>query len=167
MEYKIRKQERDDCGEIAHIVTISWNETYKGIVLDEFLDNLNKNEKERAKNCFEDFNEKTNHQYVLEVENKIVGFINVGASDEIDFNNYGEIFALYIINGYKGFGFGKKLIEVGIKELKNMGFNKMIIGCLEENKSNEFFKHIGGKYIRKRNCEKLKLKENVYLFDKI
>ena len=62
---------------------------------------------------------------------------------------------------------GKKLINIGIEELKKMGYNKMIIGCLEGNPSNEFYKHIGGKFIKKRVFEKLNLPENVYYFDKI
>ena len=37
MNYKIRKKQREDCLGIAHVVTVAWNETYKGIVLDEFL----------------------------------------------------------------------------------------------------------------------------------
>jgi hypothetical protein len=27
MEYKIRKKERKDCSEVAHLVTVAWNET--------------------------------------------------------------------------------------------------------------------------------------------
>ena len=167
MDYIIRKKERKDCEAVAHIVTIAWNETYKGIVPDDFLDNLYKNEEERIKNSYDNFDEKENHQYVLEVDNKIVGFINVGSTDELDFNNCGEIHAIYIINGYKGYGFGKKLIETGIKELKNMGYDKMIIACLEGNKTNDFYKHIGGKFIKTRTFELLQLPENVYYYDKI
>lgn len=167
MDYIIRKKERKDCEEVAHIVTISWNETYKGIVPDDFLDNLYKNEEERVKNSFDNFDEKDNHQYVLEVDNKIVGFISVGPTEEQDYTNCGEIHAIYIINGYKGYGFGKKLIETGIKELKNMGYDKMIIACLDGNKTNDFYKHIGGRFIKTRTFELLQLPENVYYFDKI
>lgn len=39
---------------------------------------------------------------------------------------------------YKGQGYGKKLFETGIQELKNMGYDKMIVGCLANNPSNEF-----------------------------
>ena len=167
MDYVIRKKERKDCRDIAHIITVAWNETYKGIVSSSFLDNLYKNEDERANNSFIKFNDSNNHYYVLEVNNKIVGFINVGASYDKDYSDCGEICALYIINGFKGYGFGKKLVEVGIKELKSMGYNKMIIGCLVGNKSNEFYKHIGGKYVKTRVIEMLQLPENVYYFDTI
>ena len=70
MDYKIRKKERKDCADVAHVVTVAWNETYRGIVPDEFLDNLYNNEEERAKNSYNKFDEKENHQYVLEVDDK-------------------------------------------------------------------------------------------------
>ena len=167
MNYIIRKMERKDCFDFAHVVTITWNETYKGIVPDDFLNNLYLNEDDRANNSYNNFNEDNNHQYVLEVDNKIVGFINVGDTKESEYLNCGEIHALYIINEYKGYGFGKALVETGKKELKNMGFDKMIIGCLEGNPSNEFYKHIGGKLIKKRIFKKLNLPENVYYFESI
>ena len=167
MNYVIRKKERKDCADVAHIVTVAWNETYEGIVSDEFLAGLYATEKERAENTYNKFDEKDNHQYVLEVENKIVGFVNVGPSDETEYEDCGEIYAVYIINGYKGHGFGRKLVEAGIKELKNMGYNKMVIGCLAGNPTNDFYKHIGGKYIKQRIFERLQLPENVYYYDEI
>lgn len=167
MNYIIRKKERKDCADVAHVVTVAWNETYRGIVPDEFLANLYTNEEERAKNSYNNFNEKENHQYVLEVDDKVVGFVNVGSSDETDYENCGEIHTVYIINGYKGHGYGKKLIDAGIQELKSMNFDKMVIGCLDGNPSNEFYKHLGGKFVKTRIFEKLQLPENVYYFEKI
>ena len=167
MKYVIRKKQREDCSAVAHVVTVAWNETYKGIVPGEFLNHLYLNEKERATNSYNKFNEKDNHQYILEVDNKVVGFVNVGSSDETDYYNCGEIYAVYIINGYKGNGYGKKLIETGIAELKQMGYDKMIIGCLVGNPSNKFYEHIGGKYIKQRIFEKLQLPENAYYYEKI
>ena len=75
MEYIIRKKQRKDCKDVAHIITVAWNETYRGIVPDKFLDNLYNTEEERAKNSYNKFDEKENHQYVLEVDDKVVGFI--------------------------------------------------------------------------------------------
>ena len=48
-----------------------------------------------------------------------------------------------------------------------MGFDKMIIGCLKENPSNEFYKYIGGIKVKTRIYKKLNMEENVYLFEKI
>lgn len=167
MNYIIRKKEKKDCKDVVHIVTIAWNETYKGIVPDKILDNLYLNEEERTKNAYNNFNEEDNHQYVLEVDNNIVGFINVGSSDDKEFDKCGEIYAIYIIKKYQREGLGKELINTGIKELKEMNYDKMIIGCLVGNPSNSFYEHIGGKFIKQRMLEKLQLTENVYYFEKI
>ena len=161
MNYIIRKKERKDCADVAHVVTVAWNETYKGIVPDDFLEGLYLNEEQRTINSYNKFDENDNHQYVLEVDGKVIGFVNVGSTDEKEYDNCGELHAIYIINGYKGNGYGKKLINIGIEELKKMGYNKMIIGCLEGNPSNEFYKHIGGKFIKKRVFEKLNLPEKI------
>lgn len=48
-----------------------------------------------------------------------------------------------------------------------MGYDKMIIGCLVGNPSDDFYKHMGGKLIKTRIFEKLQLPENVYYFEKI
>lgn len=163
----IRRKERKDCADVAHVMTIAWNETYKGIVPDDFLNNLYNNEKQRATNSYNNFNENDNHQFVLEIDNKIVGFVNVGLTDEKEYENCGELHAIYIINGYKGKGYGKKLFEAGVNELKSMGFDKMVIGCLDGNPSNEFYKYTGGIFVKQRIFEKLKLPENLYYFEKI
>ena len=111
MSYIIRKKERKDCKDIAQVVTVAWNETYKGIVPDEFLNNLYTNEEQRAIDSFNNFDEENNHQFVLEVDNKVVGFVSVGRTDATSYSKCGEIYSLYIINGYKGYGYGKKINE--------------------------------------------------------
>ena len=58
-------------------------------------------------------------------------------------------------------------MKVGINELREIGCNKMLIGCLQGNPSNEFYKHIGGKFIKTRVFQKLNLIENVYFFENI
>lgn len=167
MKYIIRRREQKDCKTIAHIVTVAWQQTYRGIVNDEFLDNLSINEKERGEKSFNKFNDKDNHQFVLVVDDKIVGFIKVGITDYIEYENQGEIFALYIIKEYQGKGYGRELIKYGIDELKRLGCSKMIIGCLKDNSSNEFYKHIGGKFIKTRifKLPNQELIENVYYYD--
>ncbi len=46
-----------------------------------------------------------------------------------------------------------------------MGFDKMIIACLKDNTNNEFYKNMGGKYIKDGLFERLQLKENIYYYD--
>lgn len=167
MNYIIRKRNKEDIKSITHIVTVTWNETYKGIVPDWFLEELKKNEAERAKKAYNEFDSNNNNQFVLEVDNEVVGFVNFGSSNDKDYQDCGEIIALYIISKYKGNGFGRKLVEEAKKELKKQGYNKMIIACLKGNPSNEFYKHIGGVYVKDVLYERLQLPENIYYYDNL
>lgn len=55
---EIRKEKREDVFDIAHIVTVEWNSTYKGIVSDSELQRLKETEEERAKKAYDEFDEK-------------------------------------------------------------------------------------------------------------
>ena len=167
MSYLIRRRTKEDCKCIAHVVTVAWNETYKGIVPDWFLEELKNNEEERAKKSYNEFDENDNNQFVLEVDNEIVGFVNFGITSDEEYQNCGEIFALYIISKYKGNGFGRKLVEAAKNELKKLGYDKMIIACLKGNPSNDFYKHIGGMYEKDGLYKRLQLPENIYYYDKL
>ena len=165
MNYLIRKREKEDSYGIARTVTTAWNETYQGIVPDWFLEELKNNENERAQMLYDNFDINNNHQIVLEIDNEVVGFVNFGTSKDPQFENCGEIFALYIIKKYKENGFGRKLVNAAIGELKQLGCNKMIIGCLKGNPSNGFYEHIGGKYIKDGVYKRLNLPENIYYYE--
>jgi GNAT superfamily N-acetyltransferase len=165
MNYIIRRRTKEDISGIQKVVTTSWNETYKGIVPDWFLEELKVNEDERIKNVYDSFDENDNNQFVLIVDNEVVGFVNFGKTRDEEYQDCGEIFALYVISKYKGNGFGKKLVETAKNELKKMEFNKMLIACLKGNPSNEFYKHIGGVYVKDGLYKRLQLKENVYYYE--
>ena len=165
MDYLIRKSTIKDVYGIAHVITISWNETYQGMVPQEELDRLYNSEDERAKKLLSSFKDRDFEEYVLEINRQIVGVIRFGKSHDTDYTSCGEIYVFYIINKYHGLGFGRELFELAKDELKKMGFDKMIIACLKDNPTNEFYKHMGGKYIKDGLFERLQLKENIYYYD--
>ena len=164
MKYLIRKMTREDCKAAAHVIALSWKETYRGIVPEEELNRTN--EQTIAENSRKNFPE-DNHQFVLEADGTIAGYMNVGLTDEKEYEHCGEIHAVYLLQEYKGKGFGRKMVEAGIRELKAMGCDKMVIGCLAGNPSNSFYEHMGGKRIKTRIYERLQLPENVYFFERI
>lgn len=166
MNYIIRKMRKEDCAAFNHVITVSWNEAYKGIVPNEFLEELKSNEKERTEKGLSIFDEKDVNTFILEIDGEVVGFSHYAAANQDKFPGCGEIRALYIINKYHKNGFGRKLVDESKKELKKLGFDKMIICCLKDNlPSNEFYKHIGGKFIREGVYERLQLPENIYYYE--
>ena len=166
MEYIIRKSNEEDMYDLAMLVATVWNETYQGLIEQYYLDTMFTNVEERA-NRYRENNKinKDTHEYLLFVDNELSGFIRFGKSNIEP--NIGEIYALYVLSKHHKKGFGKKLVNLAIKELKEMGYDKMIIACLVGNPTNEFYKHIGGKYYKEGLFEKLNLKENIYLYEDI
>lgn len=170
MKDLIRKAKVKDAKGIATVVATAWQETYRGIVNDEYLDNLTNEIPNMIERYIKKIKEGIDLFSVLEVDGKIVGFTSYGkAKNEEKYPSYGEIYALYIIDGYKGFGFGKKLVINAAKELIKLGYKEMVIGCLVGNPSNSFYKHLGGimkdKAIFKRAGQNLD--ENYYYYDDI
>lgn len=162
MKPEIRKRRIDDAEELAHAIAVVWNTTYKGIVDDEFLTGLLKNEKksaERLKNNLDD----QPYYYVLILENKIIGWIYF-TLDSDKYEKAAEIHSLYILKEYQNNGYGKLLYDYAITNILKNKINKVVIGCLEGNPSNDFYKHLGGKYIG-NHLFREKYIEKIYLFE--
>jgi GNAT superfamily N-acetyltransferase len=166
LKYKIRRRTRNDVAKIESVITSTWQSTYRGIINDAFLDNLSDNENIRVQKMLNRFGDGTDFFLVLEVDGEIVGFANIGVTEDKRYRNCGEIYALYILDKYHHLGLGKKLVEVSFNELKKFNCRKAIIGCIEQNPSNKFYEHIGGELIRKRHFKIAgqDMLENVYIF---
>lgn len=158
----IRKREVEDSEELAHCITVVWNTTYKGIIDDSFLANLYDKEAETAEKLKSNIN-KQPHYYVLILDNKIIGWIYFSL-DTDKYDNTAEIHSLYVLKEYQGKGYGRLLYDYAIKIILDNGIKKLVIGCLNGNPSNEFYKHLGGKLIENRLFRE-KYLENVYLFE--
>lgn len=166
MEYIIRQKELKDCEDWINVNVSSWNDNLKGIVSDKLLEKISANKEERIKKEKEKFKQDDNH-YVLEENNKIIGILKIKKSDRNDFKEYGEVQVLYLLSSAKGKGYGKALIEVAFSKLKEKGFDKVVIGCLDGNPSNDFYKHLGGQFIKQEDWNIFDecYKENIYLYE--
>ena len=156
---KIRKRKIKDSEELAHAIATVWNTTYKGIVDDEFLIGLLNSEKQSAERLKSSINEQP-YYYVLILQNKIIGWIYYTLESE-KYDNSAEIHSLYILKEYQGNGYG---FNYAIKNILKNKIQKVVIGCLDGNPSNEFYKHLGGKLIG-THLFREKYLENIYLFD--
>ncbi len=165
----IRYLTKEDIPEYQHLITTVWQQTYPGIVNQNFLDNLSHTEQQRIELNTITYFDQIKDTLLLEQNNEIIGFVRFGKSDDINYPNTGEIFALYLLSQYKGKGYGKKLVQSAIKELINLGYTNMIIGCISQNPSNEFYKHLGGIKTSERQFTKTgdNLIENIYYFQDI
>jgi ribosomal protein S18 acetylase RimI-like enzyme len=69
--------------------------------------------------------------FVAEVDGKICGFANVGAS--VDHPGEGELFSIYVLDAAWGTGLGTALIEAGEEELRARGFASATLNVLADN----------------------------------
>lgn len=162
----IRKKELKDCEVWVDINIKSWNDNLKGIVSDRLLKIISDNRDARIEKDIDNF-KIDDWNYVLEDNNNVIGIMKIKQSDRIGYEDCGEVQVLYLYTDEKGKGYGKALINKAFDVLKNKGYKKVVIGCLDGNPSNEFYKHIGGKYVRQDswNIFDEHYMENVYEYD--
>lgn len=101
----IRKALKKDAKEIVYINIMSWKETYKGMLPQDFLDNLNPYNEENVKRCQQSIEEYA----VYEENNKVVGIVRYGENKKGYDNIYGEIYALYVDSKYQHQNIGLNL----------------------------------------------------------
>jgi RimJ/RimL family protein N-acetyltransferase len=143
MEFIIRKALPKDAHERAICHTASWRSAYKGIVPDEYLDNISIEERNKKnKKQLQEF--KNVSFYNATYENKIIGLLAIHKSRDEDKPNAGEIGGIYLIEEFWGKGYGRKMMDFAITALKNMGCNEIILWVLEDNaRARRFYEKCG------------------------
>lgn len=113
--------------EISNIYEISWKYAYKNIIPQNYLDTIPIG---RWVNSINDNN--INHIVIIEDE-MIIGTASFCQSRWKKYSDYGEIISIYFLPEYMGKGYGKLLLNKCIEELKQCGFNKVLLCVLEDN----------------------------------
>lgn len=105
---RYRKGTKEDWPIIANIHTVSWQEHYRGVVSDDYLDNIVVDER---KQVWEQRFAKPNDKMITiiaENEEKVIGF----ACSFLDFDEeYGTMLDnLHVLSSYHGLGIGRNLM---------------------------------------------------------
>ena len=90
----IRKARKEDAISIVYINITSWKETYKDIFPKSFLDKLNPYDEESIQKCIN----KKNEYIVYTKDNQVLGFARYGKNKKDYADDYGEIYALYVLS---------------------------------------------------------------------
>lgn len=73
------------------------------------------------------------YAYILEDNGRIVGTSSFCSSRFPEYANSGEIISMYLLPEYVGLGYGGKLMERILNEMKKNSFSKVFLWVLEEN----------------------------------
>ena len=170
MNYEFEEMSQANVMEYAKINIKSWVESYKNIVDEDYLESINTiNELQNRKAALINNLKDGSIRYLLKVNNEYVGIFRVRKTKYEGYEDYGELGSLYLLNKVKKNGYGKIMFDRAKRELSQMGYDKMIVGCLEENPSNDFYIHMGGVFLKKNPIRigGQNFFENIYIFEAI
>ena len=165
----IREAKVEDMSFIVDINIEMWRKTYKDIMKEEIFLMREKNRENSIIIMKEKLLSKEYFYKVVSIDNKIVGFISYGKSRDVEADNLGEIYAIYILEEFQKNGIGEKLVSYAKDDLKEKGYSSLVIWTLEENRNRKFYEKIGGKEFSNRQIDILgqNLKEVGYLYENI
>ena len=143
----VRKASKENAKDIVFINVSCWKESYKGIFPQDFLNNLDVDDLESIRKC----ENKISEYVVYEKDDQIIGMARYGKNQKDYGDSYGEIYALYVRPDFQRQRVGTELVKYVFKE----------------NKANNFYKKIGGKFIGESDfiLDKNIYKENIYEFN--
>ncbi|MBR4579967.1 MAG: GNAT family N-acetyltransferase [Lachnospiraceae bacterium] len=128
----------DDKNAISRIYEESWKTAYKGIVPQDYLDSIPEG---RWVNNLE----KPGWNTLVCLENgSYIGTSSFCKSRFKEYPEEGEIISIYFLPEYWGKGYGRKLFEAVLNELKKQGFKTVYLWVLEDNKrARRFYESLG------------------------
>lgn len=161
----VRKGNINDARSIAQVSVLSWQTTYKNIISDEVLENLNV-EHRTAK--YKQYLSQDVIVYVVEDDQgKVVGFVGGGQEQTGKFSEIGELHAIYLLEHFQGKGIGTTLTTKLLKALKGKGYSEVIVWVLTNNSSRNFYEALGATYFNSRTIQigEQDLDETAYIWN--
>lgn len=136
---EVRKTtERDDLNAIGDIYAQSWKNAYKGIVPQQYLDELSGN------NWSSILTLRQNTVYLLIKRGKYIGVASAGASRDEKCSGWGEIYSIYLLPEHFGTGSGKILLDYMLKALAENGYKDIFLWTLADNmRARHFYEKCG------------------------
>ena len=144
----IRKATQKDCSTIAKIRIDNWKTTYKGLLPQSFLDEL---DYEKETNYWLNYpkSEVSNVFVATNKNDNILGFVGIKAFDKE--NTIGEIYALHTSQAFRGKGAGKALIYHSAQLFKTQDINEMRLWVVVgNNNAIAIYEHLGAKIYTER-----------------
>jgi GNAT superfamily N-acetyltransferase len=123
----------DDADDLADVHVTTWQEAYRGIFPDVFLNGLDRTRRAR---WWVNFINDGARVHVALAKDSVVGFCHAADSDE---EGWGEVFSIYVHPDHWGAGHGHRLLAAGEATLAEAGHHGALLWVLEDNKRGRRF----------------------------
>ena len=164
----IRKATLEDAANIAKVHVDSWRTTYKGIILQSFLDKLSY--EKRTILWENNLSNPARTVYVAQTnDNEIIGFVVGEKRDTNTEQGATDLSAIYLFEEWQGKGVGKLLLKQVMQNFKEQGYHKVYVDVLADNRSREFYKYYGAQYVETITIafDGVPIDEEVYVWNNI
>ncbi len=154
--FRIREAHQDDIIGIAKVRVDTWRATYKGIVPDDFIENLSyQSTAEGWREAFWENRRPGVALFVAENESEdIVGVAVCGPEQSEDTVYRGEIYVLYVLPQFQNQGIGHALVAACVHYLQQqLAVETLLIWAMAESPYRRFYESLGGKVVREKNKE--------------
>ncbi|BAY87014.1 GCN5-related N-acetyltransferase [Calothrix parasitica NIES-267] len=157
----IRTAILEDTKDIAVIHVKSWQEVYKGLIPQSYLNNLSISQREKSwQNILTNSQTRT---IVQEIDDLVVGFANFGKTRDVDKDSKvtGEITSIYLNFEYWRKGLGTELVKYILKDMRNRKFTQTTLWVLDTNQiARKFYEKMG---FKPDGATKIDVRENFEL----
>lgn len=173
MKIEIIRPDLEHSFDMSHIHVRTWQYAYHNLLDDNFLQNLSVTDYAEIWSRRIIDNSSGFMLFAAKVRGKLVGFIFGGTPQYREDKRYDcEVYAYYILPEYQNMGIGKELFKTLATEAMNRNYKHLCLWCLAGNKTEEFYKHIGGIYKKSKKIpipptSKVKYKNNMYIYPDI
>lgn len=138
----IREAGIADVPSIARVTVDTWKTAYRGIINDDYLDNLSYAEREDGWRQFP-----FDNSFVYAAEDrtgKMVGFAAGGPERESNPTYRGELYAIYVLHDYQHKGVGGSLIRAAMQRFERSGIHSVLLWVLSASPYRRFYQRHGG-----------------------
>ena len=136
MAYSIREASFEDLPDIARIHVQSWQQTYVGMVPQDYLDGMSIPARQKTwEAIFQGTEAENRNLYIAHDDGEAVGFISFGPSRDDRKRGWGEIYAVYLLKKSWGKSIGYQLFETAERKFRDAGITSVHLWALDANKN--------------------------------
>ena len=141
----IRESTLSDANEVAAIHVKSWQQSYRSIIDEHYLENISFSDRLELRNKILQSNDPNQIHLVTVYEKTIIGFCDAGPAFESPANYHGEIYAIYLLEEFKKLGIGQRLLQAAHEFLAQKKLLPYVAWVLKANHSAcAFYQKNGG-----------------------
>ena len=144
----IREAGPADAFAIAAVNVRTWQESYRDLVPQEFLDRMSP--AERAESFARRHDEEFYWALVAEPRGGgVVGYVDYGAAHDSDLPFAGELYSIYVLPEHQRGRIGERLFRAAAESLVARGLDSMSLSTLEVSPYRSFYEKMGGRLVRR------------------